>query len=245
MERLEQRKRTSFLMYAALVRVDARFHSDPLASRVALRVSRKWYDNRDHQHSSPPCRKAGVMSRYVLRTVDVDAGAMDSYRRPQDAEGGVIGCKQFSWLRGVGCGLSSAFEYGGPCCDRCGAGVWVVPGAHRQNARPVPVGDQPRDQAQRGRRRVLQGRGGGAHGRTPTRPSQGARHRCRPCSAVPCLVRPRPGPNAPPDQRAPQGRSAWRGWGAMCWLPSSRWAYDQPRGDFARGSTRHRGGGTS
>ena len=26
------------------------------------------------------------MSRYVLRTVDVDAGAMDSYRRPQDAE---------------------------------------------------------------------------------------------------------------------------------------------------------------
>ena len=42
------------------------------------------------------------------------------------AIGGVIGCKQFSWLRGVGCGLSSAFEYGGPCCDRCGAGVWVV-----------------------------------------------------------------------------------------------------------------------
>ena len=145
--------------------------------------------------------------------------------------GGVIGCKQFSWLRGVGCGLSSAFEYGGPCCDRCGAGVWVVPGAHRQNARPVPVGDQPRDQAQRGRRRVLQGRGGGAHGRTPTCPSQGARHRCRPCSAVPCRVRPRPGPNAPPDQRAPQGRSVWQG-GHHGRLPSSRWAHDQPRGDL-------------
>ena len=147
------------------------------------------------------------------------------------AIGGVIGCKQFSWLRGVGCGLSSAFEYGGPCCDRCGAGVWVVPGAHRQNARPVPVGDQGRDQAQRGRRRVLQGRGGRAHGRTPTRPSQGARPRCRPCSAVPCLVRPRPGPNAPPDQRAPQGRSVWQG-GHHGRLPSSRWAHDQPRGDL-------------
>ena len=145
--------------------------------------------------------------------------------------GGVIGCKQFSWLRGVGCGLSSAFEYGGPCCDRCGAGVWVVPGAHRQNARPVPVGDQGRDQAQRGRRRVLQGRGGGAHGRTPTRPSQGARPRGRPCSAGPCRVRPRPGPNAPPDQRAPQGRSVWQG-GHHGRLPSSRWAHDQPRGDL-------------
>ena len=122
-----------------------------------------------------------------------------------NAEGGVIGCKRFSWLRGVGCGLSSAFERVGPGCDRCGAGVWVVPGAHRQNARPVPVGDQGRDQAQRGRRRVLQGRGGGAHGRTSARPSQGARPRCRPCPAVPCRVRPRPGPNAPPDQRAPQG----------------------------------------
>ena len=111
--------------------------------------------------------------------------------------------------------MSSAFEYGGPGCDRCGAGVWVVPGAHRQSAWPVPIGDQGRDQAQRGRRRVLQGRGGGAHGRTPTRPSQGARPRCRPCSAVPCRVRPRPGPNAPPDQRAPQGRSVQRG-GAPC-----------------------------
>ena len=131
------------------------------------------------------------------------------------AKGGVIGCKQFSWLRGVGCGLSSVFEYGGPCCDRCGAGVWVVPGAHRQNTRPVPVGDQGRDQAQRGRRRVLQGRGGGAHGRAPARPSQGARPRCRPCSAGPCCVRPRPGPNAPLDQRAPQGRGVQRG-GAPC-----------------------------
>ena len=28
-----------------------------------------------------------------------------------------------------------------------------------------------------------------------------------------------------------KARSAWRGWGAMCWLPSSRWAHDQPRGD--------------
>ena len=37
-----------------------------------------------------------------------------------------------------------------------------------------------------------------------------------------------------------KARSAWRGWGAMCWLPSSRWAHDQPRGDCARGSTRHR-----
>ena len=42
-----------------------------------------------------------------------------------------------------------------------------------------------------------------------------------------------------------KARSAWRGWGAMCWLPSSRWAHDQPRGDFARGSTRHPKGGTS
>ena len=42
-----------------------------------------------------------------------------------------------------------------------------------------------------------------------------------------------------------KARSAWRGWGAMCWLPSSRWAHDQPRGDFARGSTRHPGAGTS
>ena len=147
------------------------------------------------------------------------------------APGGVIGCKQFSWLRGVGCGLSSAFEYGGPCCDRCGAGVWVVPGAHRQNARPVPVGDQPRDQAQRGRRRVLQGRGGGAHGRTPTRPSQGARPRCRPCSAVPCLARPR-GVRAPLDQRAPQGPERVAGVGRHVLLPSSRWAHDQPRGDL-------------
>ena len=131
-----------------------------------------------------------------------------------NAEGGVIGCKRFSWLRGVGCGLSSAFEYGGPCCGRCGAGVWVVPGAHRQNARPVPVGDQGRDQAQRGHRRVLQGRGGGAHGRTPTRPSQGARPRGRPCSAGPCLARPW-GARALLDQRAPQGRGAQRG-GAPC-----------------------------
>ena len=42
-----------------------------------------------------------------------------------------------------------------------------------------------------------------------------------------------------------KARSAWRGWGAMCWFPSSRWAHDQPRGDCARGSTRHRGGGAS
>ena len=28
-----------------------------------------------------------------------------------------------------------------------------------------------------------------------------------------------------------KARSAWREWGAMCWLPSSRWAHDQPRGD--------------
>ena len=42
-----------------------------------------------------------------------------------------------------------------------------------------------------------------------------------------------------------KARSAWRGWGAMRWLPSSRWAHDQPRGDFARGSTRHPGAGTS
>ena len=145
------------------------------------------------------------------------------------APGGVIGCKQFSWLRGVGCGLSSAFEYGGPCCDRCGAGVWVVPGAHRQNARPVPVGDQPRDQAQRGRRRVLQGRGGGAHGRTPTRPSQGARPRCRPCSAVPCLARPR-GVRAPLDQRAPQGPERVAGVGRHVLAPQ------QPVG--ARSATR-------
>ena len=37
-----------------------------------------------------------------------------------------------------------------------------------------------------------------------------------------------------------KARSGWRGWGAMCWFPSSRWAHDQPRGDCARGSTRHR-----
>lgn len=29
-----------------------------------------------------------------------------------------------------------------------------------------------------------------------------------------------------------KARSAWRGWRAMCWLPSSRWAHDQPRGDL-------------
>ena len=159
--------------------------------------------------------------------------------------GGVIGCKQFSWLREVGCGLSSAFEYGGPCCDRCGAGVWVVPGAHRQNARPVPVGDQPRDQAQCGRRRVLQGRGGGAHGRTPTRPSQGARHRCRPCSAVPCRVRPRPGPNAPPDQRAPQGPERVAGVARHVLAPQQPMGARSATRRSTRGSTRHPGGGTS
>ena len=36
------------------------------------------------------------------------------------------------------------FECVGLGCGRCGAGVWVVPGAHRQDARPVPVGDQGR-----------------------------------------------------------------------------------------------------
>ena len=48
--------------------------------------------------------------------------------RPADkvVVGGVIGCEQFSWLSGVGCGLSSAFECVGPGCGRCWAGVWVV-----------------------------------------------------------------------------------------------------------------------
>ena len=156
------------------------------------------------------------------------------------APGGVIGCKQFSWLRGVGCGLSSAFEYGGPGCDWCGAGVWVVPGAHRQSAWPVPIGDQGRDQAQRGRRRVLQGRGGGAHGRTPTRPSQGARPRCRPCSPGPCRVRPRPGPNAPPDQRAPQGPERVAGVGRHVLAPQQPVGARSATRRSTRGSTRHR-----
>lgn len=66
---------------------------------------------------------------------------------------------------------------------------------------------------------------------TSVRSSQGVCPRCRPCSAGPCLVRPR-GVRAPLDQRAPQGPERVAGWGAMCWLPSSRWAYDQPRGDL-------------
>ena len=76
-------------------------------------------------------------------------------------------------------------------------------GAHRQNALPVAVGDQGRNQAQRGRRRPLQGRGGGAHGRTPTCTSQGACPRCRAlfCGPVSCPPRARV-MSAPPDQRA-------------------------------------------
>ena len=42
--------------------------------------------------------------------------------------GGVVGCEPVSWLGGVGCGLSSAFECVGPGCGRCGPGVWVVLG---------------------------------------------------------------------------------------------------------------------
>ncbi len=146
--------------------------------------------------------------------------------------GGVIGCKQFSWLGGVGCGLSSAFECVGPGCGRCGAGVWVVPGAHHQDARPVPVGDQERDQAQRRRRRVLQGRGGGR---------MAARRRALPkeraLDAAPVLrARAWSGLARGRTPRQISGRlkarSAWRGWGTMCGLLSSRWAHDQPRGDL-------------
>ena len=46
-----------------------------------------------------------------------------------------------------------------------------------------------------------------------------------------------PVPGPVPGVRAPRwisgrlkARSAQRGRGAMCWLPSSRWAHDQPRG---------------
>ena len=52
-------------------------------------------------------------------------------------------------------------------------------------------------------------------------------------------------PTSPGAERPARSAGASRpkraaGWGAMRWLPSSRWAHDQPRGDFARGSTRHR-----
>lgn len=43
--------------------------------------------------------------------------------------------------------------------------VGVAPGARRQDAGPVAVGDQGRDQAQHGCRQALQGRGGGEHSR--------------------------------------------------------------------------------
>ena len=114
-----------------------------------------------------------------------------------------------------------------------------MPGAHRQNARPVLVGDQGRDQAQRGRRRVLQGRGGRAHGRTSARPSQGARPRCRPCSAVPCLARPR-GVRVPLDQRAPQGPERVAGLGCHVLAPQQPMGARSATRRSTRGSTRHR-----
>ncbi len=46
---------------------------------------------------------------------------------------------------------------------------------------------------------------------TSVRSSQGACPRCRPCSAGPCLVRPR-GVRVPLDQRAPQGPERVAGW---------------------------------
>ena len=109
-------------------------------------------------------------------------------RRPLSAWGRVV----------VGAGLES--------------GLW---GAHRQNAWPVLVGDQGRDQAQCGRRRVLLGRGGGAHGRTSARPSQGVRPRCRPCSAVPCLVR-SPGCARPAGSAGASRPGAGGGGGVPC-----------------------------
>ena len=120
---------------------------------------------------------------------------------------GVVGCEPVSWLKGVGCGLSSsALSVRGRAVARAGLGSGLCQAciARMLDQSPSMINREiKRNAGTDGCHR------GGAYGRTLAHPSQGAHRGCRPCIPDPCLALPR-GMRIPPDQRAPQGQGPER-----------------------------------
>ena len=120
---------------------------------------------------------------------------------------GVVGCEPVSWLKGVGCGLSSsALSVRGRAVARAGLGSGLCQAciARMLDQSPSMINREiKRNAGTDGCHR------GGAYGRTLAHPSQGAHRGCRPCIPDPCLALPR-GMRIPPDQRAPLGQGPER-----------------------------------